>query len=320
MPWATLSRRQYAGFRTGHYPVPSEPVEIAFDLPWDLHNVKPSFFPLPASVVFGRREDNHAGASPLSQVAEVWAGRLDAATASPVTAAVNLQRRIGEPPFTAAQGSSPCARQFSQGATVVPRFLFLVESDTISPLGVGPGRQAVQSLRGPNEKTPWKHLAPLRGTVERQFIRPLYLGESILPFRCLQPPQAAIPWDGQRLLHGEDERLDLYPGLAQWWRSAEAVWAQNRSSERLSLMERLNYRRTLSQQFPAADYRVVYTSSGMYLAAAIVSNPTVVIEHKLYWGSAASLDEARFLTAILNSTTLTMAVRPPTSSRRRQPA
>jgi hypothetical protein len=193
---------------------------------------------------------------------------------------------------------------------VVPRFLFLVESDTTSPLGIGPGRQAVQSLRGPNEKTPWKHLAPLRGTVERQFIRPLYLGESILSFRCLQPPQAVIPWDGQRLLHGEDERLDLYPGLAQWWRSAEAVWAQNRSSERLSLMERLNYRRTLSQQFPAADYRVVYTSSGMYLAAAIVSDPTAVIEHKLYWGSVASLDEARFLTAILNSTTLTMAVRP----------
>jgi hypothetical protein len=48
----------------------------------------------------------------------------------------------------------------------------------------------------------------------------------------------------------------------------------------------------------------------MYLAAAIVSNPTAVIEHKLYWGSAVSLDEARFLTAILNSTTLTMAVRP----------
>jgi SAM-dependent methyltransferase len=310
MPWATLSRRQYAGFRSGHYPVPSEPVNVTFERPWDLHKIKPSFFPLPASVVFGTRESNHGRASPLPTVAQVWAGRFDTAHASRAQAAASIARMIGEPSSTSAQRSSPYARQFSQGATVVPRFLFLVESDTTSPLGVGPGRHAVQSLRVPNEKKPWKHLDPLRGTVERQFMRPLYVGESILPFRCLQPPQAVIPWVGQRLLHGEDERLDLYPGLAQWWRSAEAVWAQNRSSERLSLLERLDYRRALSQQFPAADYRVVYTKSGMYLAAAIVSDPTAVIDHKLYWGPAPSLDEAHFLTAILNSTTLTMAVRP----------
>ncbi len=310
MPWATLSRGQYAGFRTGHYPVPSEPVNIAFERPWDLHKIKPSFFPLPASVVFGWRQHNHARASPLPPVAEVWAGRFDTASASQAQAAASIARMIGEPSSIPAQQSSPYARQFSQGAIVVPRFLFLVESDTTSPLGVGLGRHAVRSLRSPNEKKPWKNLAPLHGTVKRRFIRPLYLGESILPFRCLQPSQAVIPWDGQRLLHGEDERLDLYPGLAQWWRSAEAVWAQNRSSERLSLLEQLDYRRKLSQQFPAADYRVVYSKSGMYLAAAIVSDPTAVIDHKLYWGPAASLDEARFLTAIMNSTTLTMAVRP----------
>jgi hypothetical protein len=76
------------------------------------------------------------------------------------------------------------------------------------------------------------------------------------------------------------------------------------------LTERLDYRRGLSQQFPAADHRVVDTASGMYLAAAVVSDPTAVIEHKLYWGPVTSLDEARFLTAILNSSVLTMAVRP----------
>ena len=309
MPWATLSRRQYAGFRTGHYPVPSEPVDVTFEQPWDLHQIRPSFFPLPASVVFGWRA-NDALASPLPTVAQVWVGRFDTARASRTQAAGSIARMVGEPPSNPAQRSSPYAREFSQGATVVPRFLFLVEFESVSPLGVGAGRHAIRSLRSRNEKSPWKHLAPLRGTVERQFIRPLYAGESILPFRCLQPAQAVIPWDGQHLLHGDDEGLDLYPGLAQWWRSAEAIWAENRSSERLSLVERLDYRRTLSQQFPAADYRVVYSSSGMYLAAAVVSDPTAVIEHKLYWGSATDLDEARFLTAILNSTILTMAVRP----------
>lgn len=309
MPLATLSRGQYAGFRTGHYPIPSELVNVAFDRPWDLHSIKPSFFPVPASVVLGQRENKNVSASPLPDLAELWAGSFDTASASRAQAAASISRTIGVP-SPPNQRSSPYASQFSQGATVVPRFLFLVKSDTPSPLGLGAGRQAVQSIRPPNEKRPWKHLPSLHGVVERRFIRPLILGESILPFRCQQPPKAVIPWDDHRLLSGKDERLDLYPGLAQWWRSAEAIWTENRSSERLSLLEQLDYRRKLSQQFPAPDNRVVYTKSGMYLAAAIVSDPTAVIDHMLYWGAAANLDEALFLTAILNSPALTLAVRP----------
>jgi len=309
MPFATLTRRQYEGFRAGRYPVQRQPVKVVFDRPWDLHRIKPAFFPVPASVVFGQRVKNDARAVALSKVPEVWSGRFATATASRAQAAPSIARAIGEP-ARLVQKPSLYAVRFSQGATVVPRFLFIVEPDRTNPLGAGAGRRALQSRRSVNEKNPWKALAPLRGTVERRFIRPLYVGESILPFRLLSPLYAVIPWDGKRLLHGEDERLDLYPGLAEWWRSAEDIWAQNRSSERLDLVERLDYRHGMSQQFPAADHRVVYTKSGMYLAAAIVSDRTAVIDHKLYWGAASSLDEARFLTSILNSTTLTMAVRP----------
>jgi len=48
----------------------------------------------------------------------------------------------------------------------------------------------------------------------------------------------------------------------------------------------------------------------MYLAAARVSDPDVIIDHKLYWASAASLSEARYLTAIFNSDALLELVRP----------
>ncbi|MGH8908627.1 MAG: N-6 DNA methylase [Egibacteraceae bacterium] len=310
MPWAVLSRRQYAGFRTGHFPVRAQPVNVAFDRPWDLHKVKPSFFPLPASVVFGRRGDESAAVRALSQVPEVWSGRFETAVASRAEAVPSIHKMDGEPPPPRAEQGSRYAARFSQGATVVPRFLFFVEPGATNPLGLGAGRRAVQSRRSANEKKPWKNLASLHGIIERQFILPVHLGDSILPFRCLPPRQAVIPWDGERLLHGENEQLDLYPGLARWWRSAEAIWRENRSSERLSLVGRLDYRRGVSQQFPATDHRVVYTKSGMYLAAAVVSDRAAVIDHKLYWAAVGSLDEASFLTAILNSTTLTMAVRP----------
>ncbi len=310
MPWAVLSRRQYAGFRTGHFPVRAQPVKVTFDRPWDLHKVKPAFFRVPASVAFGRRTHSMAAARALNQVPEVWSGRFATATASRAEAAANIDRTIGEPAPPRTEQGSRYATRFSQGATIVPRFLFFVESGATNPLGFGAGRQAVRSRRSAKEKKPWKNLAPLKGTVERQFILPVYLGDSILPFRCLPTLQAVIPWDGERLLHGQNEQLDLYPGLAKWWRSAEAIWNEHRSSERLRLTERLDYRHGVSQQLPAADHRVVYSASGMYLAAAVVSDPTAVIEHKLYWGAADSLDEARFLTAVLNSTILTMAVRP----------
>jgi hypothetical protein len=41
-----------------------------------------------------------------------------------------------------------------------------------------------------------------------------------------------------------------------------------------------------------------------------VANSSAIIEHKLYWASVASHDEARYLTAILNSTIVTAAVGP----------
>jgi hypothetical protein len=48
----------------------------------------------------------------------------------------------------------------------------------------------------------------------------------------------------------------------------------------------------------------------MYLAAAYVTDPNAVIDHKLYWAAAADIDEARYLTAILNSDALLELVRP----------
>jgi hypothetical protein len=308
MPLATLSRQQYEGFRSGHYDVPSEHCAVSFDRPWDLARIKPTFFPVPACVVFGRRENFDGSPKPLAEPPEVWSGKFSTATASRAEAAANITRLVAEEGVP--RGKSLYADRFSQGATVVPRLLFVVEPENPGPLGSGAGRQMVHSRRSTRENKGWRDVPSLRGAVERQFIKSLYLGESILPFRCLEPRQAVIPWDGRQLLHGSIAELDRYPGLSDWWRQAETVWEQHRSSDRLSLVEQLDYRRKLVRQLGAAHHRVVYSASGMYMAAVVVSDPVAVIEHKLYWGPAENLDEARFLTAVLNSDFLTAAVRP----------
>lgn len=307
MPFAALSRKQFAGFRAGAFSTPVSSTSVSFDEPWDLHAVKPSFFPVPPCVVFGTRTDQPRA---LTSTAVPFSGRVPVKNCSWAVAAEKLTIGAAAAGPAAAVASSPYAPRFGQGATVVPRMLFTVENAPASPLGSGAGRRAVRSRRSVNEKQPWKSLDPLTGNVEAEFVFPMHLGETILPFRLQAPLEAVLPWDGTRLFDVDDERLDDHPGLAAWWREANRLWIANRSSDRLTLLGQLDYMRKLSLQLPAPQHRVVYTKGGMYLAAARIDDQRVVIDHKLYWAAASSPEEAEFLLAILNSDALTLAVRP----------
>jgi SAM-dependent methyltransferase len=315
MPWSVLPRpgqrasRPHAGFRTGNYPTGSGTVKVAFTEAWDLHRVKPSFFPLAVCAIFGHRQQAADSSVPLPEQARSWTGRFDTKRAKWIEAANHVTIVTAEAPVFVMR-QSPYAPRFTQGATIVPRLFFLVNPGESSPLGTITGQIPVRSKRSRTEKNPWKQLPDLTGAVEDEFIRPIYLGECVLPFRCLPPVQGVIPWDGHHLLSDGDLGIGRYPGLADWLHRTEAMWNQHRSSDRLSLTERLDYRHGLTRQFPASAYRVVYSKSGAYLAAAIIDNPSAAIDHKLYWGPVSGLDEARYLTAILNSDVLTMAVRP----------
>lgn len=311
MPLAVLSRQQFTGFRTGRYSLHQQPeLTLAFERAWDLAAVKPTFFPVPPCVVLGRRGTD---VTPLAAEVDVWSGRLSKSNVCWPAAAAHITRTGGSVHHVrgAAQGGSgsPYTTRFSQGATIVPRVLFVVEREPTGPLGAGAGRWPVRSRRTPNEKPPWKDVPTLRGNIERQFVKEMHLGETLLPYRTLEPLRAVIPWDGQRLLDSKDERLSSYPGLADWWTRAETIWNENRRNAKMSLRAQLDYRRKLSDQLPLPELRVVYTKSGMYLAAAIVKGDAI-IDHKLYWGAATSLADARYLTAVLNSEAVTRRVRP----------
>jgi hypothetical protein len=111
-------------------------------------------------------------------------------------------------------------------------------------------------------------------------------------------------------MSGDDERIDRFPGLADWWRRAERVWIENRSSDKRTLLDQIDYIKQLSAQFPIPQIRVVYTKAGNYLTSAIVTDEQAVIDHMLYWGAAATMEEAHYLTAILNAPALGEIVKP----------
>ncbi|WFE99831.1 N-6 DNA methylase [Micromonospora sp. WMMD964] len=310
MPNSVLDREYFTGFRSGWYEDAAEPAGVAFTGSWDLRRLRPHPFPRGAGVVFGKRATLSTYRR-LPSVTERWTGRLPASVRSRHEVESLVTREPANLVATdSALAESPYKSRFTQGATIVPRVLFFVETDTGGRLGLGAGRHAVRSARSNLEKTPWKDLPALEGVVESEFIRPVLLGESLLPYRILPAKQAVLPIDGSTLMTGPESRLDYYFGLADWWRQAEATWEAHRSSARLTLTEQLDFRKKLTTQFPAAPLRLVHGKAGMHVAAAVVGDPTAIIDHKLYWAPIASWEEGHFLSAILNSAVLTELVRP----------
>jgi SAM-dependent methyltransferase len=307
VPDAVLDRDHFAGFRAGSYADPIDPVTVRFARPWNLRRLRPHFFPRGAAAVFGRREPK---AVPLPKSAEVWTGKLTATNApwseveKQVKRAVEKAAKVIETPL------SPHQKYFRQGATIVPRVLFMVERKPAGPLGTVAGKVPVRSVRSASEKKPWKDLPGLEGVVEGPFVRMVHLGETVLPFRTLKPRLAVLPIvPSGEVLAGTDT-LEVYSGLSKWWHQVEELWNEHRSSELLTLMGRLDYQRGLTNQFPTQDQRIVYGKAGMHLTAARVLERRAVIDHKLYWANAKHDEEAFFLCAILNAACVTTLVRP----------
>lgn len=309
MPNAAVDRGQFHGLRTGSYQVQGsrDVVAIAFDPAWDLRRIRPHFFPRGGAVLFGTRA---AEPRPLPTEVVVWSGRVPEQNANWEEVEGSLAQAPGKARPANDDPTSPWSERFRQGATIVPRLLFFVTRQAAGPLGMPAGKVAVRSLQRSNDKKPWKDLPALEGVVESEFLRPVLLGESVLPFRIAETFEAIIPRDREGLMDGQSDRLDAYEGLARWWRRAEEVWDEHRSSDRLTLTDRLDYQHTLEQQFPIQPERIVYNKSGMHLVAARLKDRRAVIDHKLYWATAASAAEALYLCAVLNTATFTELVRP----------
>ena len=123
--------------------------------------------------------------------------------------------------------------------------------------------------------------------------------------------RCVIPWTMSRLWDASDSELDQYPGLADWWRRAEAIWEAERSaSTRLSLREQLDYYGKLSGQFPLQRHRVLYTKSGNRITACRIDDEHAIVDHTLYWAAVDSIDEARYLQTILNSDAVHAIIEP----------
>lgn len=314
-PLAVLSRKAYEGFRAGRW---GTYLRGEFTETWDLEKMRPrGFFPVPSAVVFGMRHTFHdptkiseepaCGFPPTKKmlsgrrVRNDWPATYEALT---ITEKKNVE-------LGADTGDrSPYNEVVVNGATIFPRVLFFVveQTQTTSRLGRTQGTTTVESYRTKLEKEPWKSQPSWSATLPSRYVFDVHLGSTLVPFGLLKPWRAVLPIERQQLMD-EKQIHNADNSMRDWWRDVSQRWEDNKTKQsKLSLMENLDYQRKLSKQLNAVKHRVVYTASGNTLAAARVTKPSVIIDHKLYWMPASGEDEAKYLTAILNSPVTTEMV------------
>jgi hypothetical protein len=302
MPYAALTRKSYKAFRRGSFKVGGfVEAQVKFTQAWVFPSDVQPLFPVPSAVVFAERSPLP---QPLPKTVKSYAGHLARRDAHADEANKALQETVEPWPTDTEGAGSPYRDKFRAGAKLDPRRLILVEKVQAGRLGANPAAPLVRGRTGNLDKKPWKDVEPPQGAVEAEFLRPVYLGESIAPYRPFEPVLAVIPWDGQegQLLTSERAALRGHSRLAEWLSEVERLW-KTHGKGKTTFAEKIDFYSLLSSQFPIKGPRIVYSKSGTNPAAAIIRDDHAIIDHKLYWAIAGSLDEAYYLSAVMNSET-----------------
>lgn len=270
---------------------------------WTFPSDVQPLFPVPSCVLFAEGSNLPR---PLPKKVTRHSGFLPTRDATPEMADECLNARADNWPADTGVSASPYREKFRQGATLVPRRLVIVERLPASGrLGDNPKAPRVRGRTSKQDKKPWKELEPLEGPIEAEFLRPVYMGESIAPYRVLSNVTGIIPWNpNTREVMDKDGAYSVGKRLlAEWLTRAEALWDKNGTGGML-LRDRWDYGHAIANQFPVAKHRVFFAASGTQPAAVMFSDDDHgIAEHKLYWSSVKTIAEGNYLCAILNSET-----------------
>ncbi len=192
MPFAAMTRKPYALLRTGAFKVRGySEGAVKFTEAWALPADVQPLFPVPSCVLFAKRT---RVPEPLPHSVLFFSGKLSHRDANAVEARAALKEFTATWPSESEHGEgSPYNDRFRNGAVLWPRRLVIVTEATQGRLGANPAAPIVQGRVTNLDKKPWNEVQPIRGAVEREFLRTVYMGESIAPYRLLEPAMAVIP-------------------------------------------------------------------------------------------------------------------------------
>ena len=329
MPHSTLRTGQHGKWRSGNYKrkggknAPRTGLNLRIHEPWDLDNVGPDFFPMPASVVFAQYTGADEGTALAPATVQVWRGnwRDDYA---------GITRMIEALHHDDGKHKSPYAELSSQGPTITDRRLFFVEETASTAMLPAANTTNVSPRLGDQDKITYDgQLNLLEGVMSNDHLFDVYLGECIAPYATLDPLRAALPVHRPTMTMAVDHskckghkhnacRLEveaLHQSMRKRWDIADEMFRDAHKNQTIKdLYSNLNHLNKLTSQLEylqaaiAGDgtTRVAYTQSGQP-TAAVIRDHHAIVDRKLYQTICGSEDEAYYILAILNSKELTTA-------------
>ncbi|HKI24731.1 MAG TPA: N-6 DNA methylase [Candidatus Sulfotelmatobacter sp.] len=331
MPRGVLSADQHRNLIERKY---SGDAKLKLTGYWDLWDVEP-LFNVPACVLFAERSPLRG--SPKDKLAVLeWAGRLPGRDVAWNTARKYLTTEQKEgrviylgsrPALSTAPGvthptePSKYLRAFKQGATIVPRSIYFVK---VTDLGekVDPDHlywAETDPEQATEAKPPYDKIKK-SGHVEGRFIYSSAVAKHLLPFTLLKPVPVVLPIVVNHGLISVRESKALndsgFRHFAEWMQDGEKIWDEKREAkaDKQNLYERLDYQRELSSQELSHRYLVLFNKSGTNVSASCFDRSRhqipFVVDYTLYWASFSAEAEADYITAVLNSSIVNLAIKP----------
>ena len=329
MPHSALRTGQHLKWRIGTYKHKggrnASGIGLNFQVhePWDLDNVGPDFFPIPASVIFAEYNGMSKGKPLAPGTVQMWRGDWKEAYESITRKSEALHHDDGK-------FKSPYAELSSQGPTITDRRLFFVETVPHTAMLPAANTTNVQPRLGKQDNILYEgQLNLLEGVISNDHLFNVYLGECIAPYVALDPVKAVLPVHrstmNMPLNHDdcEDDKHDacsleisaLHSTMQRRWNNANAMFREAHKNRTIKdLYKNLNHLDKLTSQLHYLQdaiagngtVRVAYTTQGEP-TAAIIKDKYSVLDHKLFQTICQSEEEAHYVLAIINSNALTTA-------------
>jgi len=297
---------------------------------WDLNGISP-LFRIPSCVLFSEKAEFSRSLLASGLNGYSFEGNLPSHNCNYDSA---LPKIIETPQtwFYAKQGNAtafstrkqkkqteinPYKSKFKQGATIVPRTFYFVELTQDAPPDFDDriiNLKTADAVK-PDAKAPWKDFS-FNGKMESWFIFRTALSKSILPFAIYKPDLVILPITIEKnsenqkkinLFSADKLMSEGYLNASRWFTNIENIWKINCTEKNkiISSENYLNWQNKLTEQNLNAPYLVLYNSSAKDANATIIKRESIdlefIVESKGYWIGTNNLEEAYYITAILNS-------------------
>ncbi|MFX1338793.1 MAG: Eco57I restriction-modification methylase domain-containing protein, partial [Promethearchaeota archaeon] len=209
--------------------------------------------------------------------------------------------------------TSPYKKAFFQGATLVPRTLvfFKVEEKKNSQLIISTDPDIISRA-----KKEWNYKFQNK-QIESHFWYKTFLNMDLIPFYLTKLRNVFLPVNEH--LEFDLNYLKKYPLAKNFYNEMNKIYQENKktTSDISTLFSNLNYWNKLTKQSGSKSFIVLYNASGSNLKAAVIQNPKkkIIVGSENYYFSTESMEEAYYLSAILNSPALSRNIKLIKSSR-----